>query len=128
MLAGHVLYSHALLDAPPRLVDVLVLGPVGVRPERHGRGIGTRLIAASLATLRHRPEPLVFVEGHPGYYPRFGFERAVDMGFTPPSNRVPDDAFMVHPLPAYKSWMRGALVYPDAFWRVDAVGLRDPGI
>jgi putative acetyltransferase len=76
--------------------------------------------------LAGRNEPLVFLEGHPTYYPRFGFRRAIDMGFAAPSVRIPSDAFMVYPLPCYESWMTGALVYPDAFWRNDAVGLRPP--
>jgi putative acetyltransferase len=31
---------------------------------------------------------------------------------------------MVYPLPAYEPWMTGAVIYPDAFWRTDTVGLR----
>ena len=27
-------------------------------------------------------------------------------------------------LPSYRPWMTGALVYPDVFWALDAVGLR----
>lgn len=124
-LVGQVLYTHALLDAPNRLVDVLVLSPVGVRPDQQNGGIGSRLIRESLARLAPRNEPLVFLEGSPRYYPRFGFQRASDLGFKAPSDRIPSDAFMVHRLPTYESWMTGALVYPDAFWRADAVGLRD---
>jgi putative acetyltransferase len=125
-LVGHVLYSHGFLDAPPRLVDVLILGPIGVRPDLQRSGIGSRLIRESLAVVAGRNEPLVFLEGHPGYYPRFGFERAVDLGFSPPSVRIPPDAFMVYRLASCEPWMTGALVYPDAFWRTDAVGLRAP--
>ncbi len=124
-IAGHVLYTHAFLDAPERIVDVLVLSPIGVRPGLQRRGIGGRLIEESLRVLERRSEPLVFLEGHPGYYPRFGFLRAGALGFTAPSVRIPDAAFMVYPLPSYSSWMTGALVYSDAFWRVDAVGLRE---
>lgn len=124
-LAGQVLYTHAYLDAPKRLVEVLVLSPVGVRPDKQNRGIGSRLIRESLASLASRTEPLVFVEGPPRYYPRFGFQRASGLGFEAPSARIPTDAFMVHRLPQYETWMTGALVYPDAFWRADAVGLRD---
>jgi putative acetyltransferase len=125
-IVGQVLYTHAVLDAPRRLQDVLVLSPIGVQPDLQRQGIGGQLITSSMAVLAGRDEPLVFLEGHPTYYPRFGFRRAVDMGFTAPSVRIPADAFMVHPLPGYKSWMTGALVYPDAFWRHDAVGLRPP--
>jgi putative acetyltransferase len=124
-VVGHVLYTHAILDTSLRLQDVLVLSPIGVRPARQRHGIGGHLITASLTVLRKRTEPLVFLEGHPDYYPRFGFVRAGDLGFVAPSVRIPAAAFMVHMLPRYEPWMTGALVYPDAFWRADAVGLRD---
>jgi putative acetyltransferase len=124
-LVGHVLYTHAILDAPRSLQDVLLLSPIGVRPHLQRQGVGRALLTATLTTLRDRPEPLVFLEGHPSYYPRFGFVRARELGFVPPSVRIPDAAFMVHLLPTYEPWMTGALVYPDAFWRTDSVGLRD---
>jgi putative acetyltransferase len=125
-IVGHVLYTHAFLDAPAGLVDVLVLGPIGVRPDLLRMGIGSALIRHSLAALEQRGVPLVFLEGHPGYYPRFGFERAGSLGFIAPSVRIPDDAFMVYRLAGWEEWMTGALVYADAFWRADAVGLRAP--
>ena len=124
-LVGHVLYTHTFLDAPTRLVDVLLLSPIGVRPDRQRQGIGRELITRSLDVIAARPEPLVFLEGHPSYYPRFGFEPAADRGFVAPSLRIPRPAFMVFPLPNCEPWMTGTLVYPDAFWRTDAVGLRD---
>lgn len=123
-LVGQVLYTHALLDAPARLVDVLVLSPIGVRTDLQRRGVGAALITESLSILSQRTEPLVFLEGHPAYYPRFGFRRGSTMGFSPPSARIPDAAFMAYPLPSYEEWMTGGLVYPDAFWRADAVGRR----
>jgi putative acetyltransferase len=121
---GQLLYTRALLDAPDRLVDVLVLGPLGVVPERRGTGIGTRLVTASLELLAGRPEPLVFLEGHPSFYPRLGFRPAGALGFRRPSLRIPEDAFMVLPLAAYEPSLTGTLVYPDAVWRTDSVGLR----
>jgi putative acetyltransferase len=124
-LVGHVLYTRAILDAPEALRDVLVLSPVGVRPDVQRRGIGSALITTTLRQLHDRAEPLVFLEGHPTYYPRFGFVRAAEYGFVAPSVRIPSNAFMVYRLPAYEPSMTGALVYPDAFWRADAVGLRD---
>lgn len=121
-LVGHVLYTRAWLDAPRRLVDVLVLGPLGVRPDRQRRGIGSQLITQSLGVVGTRSEPMVFLEGHPSYYPKFGFEPGAGLGFVAPSVRIPPAAFMVCRLPKYEPWMTGALVYPDALWRVDAVG------
>jgi putative acetyltransferase len=70
--------------------------------------------------------PLVFLEGDPGYYPRFGFARGATPGFSPPSERIPDRAFQVATLTSWEPWMTGALVYCELFWQHDAVGLR-PG-
>ncbi|MHB8450990.1 MAG: hypothetical protein ACYDAQ_11155 [Mycobacteriales bacterium] len=39
--------------------------------------------------------------------------------------RIPDAAFQVLLLSAYQAWMTGTLVYRQAFWDHDAVGLRD---
>ncbi len=125
-IVGQVLYTHAIVDAPRRLVDVLVLSPVGVRPDVQRTGVGAKMITQSLATLGERNEPLVFLEGSPLYYPRFGFRPAGELGFIAPSERIPAPAFQVTMLPKYESWMTGTLVYPDAFWRADAVGLRKP--
>ena len=124
-LVGQVLYTHAILDTAAANVDVLVLSPVGVRPDLQAAGIGSQLIRESLVTLAARDEPMVFLEGHPHYYPRFGFRLGDDLGFRSPSSRIPRAAFMVYPLPSFVAGTTGTLVYPDAFWRNDAVGLRD---
>ena len=124
-LVGQVLYTRAWLDAPQRLVEVLVLSPVGVVPAQQGHGVGTALITESLRTIEaERGEPLVFLEGAPGYYARFGFEAARGCGFRAPSVRIPPPAFQVRRLSRHEPWMTGALVYPDAFWANDAVGLQ----
>jgi putative acetyltransferase len=123
-VVGHVLYSHAFVDSPIRLVDVLVLSPIGVLPEYQRSGIGARLINATLPMLDSRDVGAVFLEGHPSYYPRFGFEPAVPLGFRKPSERIPDTGFMVKRLSSCDPSLSGTLVYPDAFWRTDSVGLR----
>ena len=46
------------------------------------------------------------------------------LGFTAPSVRIPPLAFQVWTAPSYSGGVSGALVYPDVFWRHDAVGLR----
>jgi putative acetyltransferase len=124
-VVGHVAYSRGWLDAPARLVEVLVLSPLSVHPAVHGRGVGSDLVRRSLGLLEGRPEPLVFLEGSPAYYGRLGFLPGAPQGFTPPSTRIPPAAFQVVELASYEPWMTGALVYPDVFWEHDAVGLRD---
>jgi putative acetyltransferase len=122
-VVGHVLFTRSLLDAPRRLVDVQVLSPVGVVPGQ-GRGIGSRLIRHGLQVLAERDDPLVFLEGSPDYYPRFGFRPGGELGFRRPSLRIPEPAFQVRTLPAYEPWMTGTLVYAETFWQLDCVGLR----
>jgi putative acetyltransferase len=123
-LVGHVSFTRSLLDAPNRLVDVLVLSPLSVRPARQGRGIGSALVRYALRELEERSEPLVFLEGSPAYYARFGFVPGTDLGFRRPSRRIPRAAFQVVRLPAYEEWMTGTLVYHRVWWDHDAVGLR----
>ena len=125
-IVGHVMFTRSLLDAPRRLVEVQVLSPLAVMPEHHKRGIGSALVRHGLKALAERPVPLVFLEGDPGYYARFGFAPGGGQGFRKPSLRIPDDAFQVIKLPGYEPWMTGTLVYAEPFWRHDAVGLRDP--
>ncbi|CAN5571791.1 hypothetical protein BH24ACT13_BH24ACT13_07730 [soil metagenome] len=125
-IVGHVMFTRSLLDAPRRLVDVQVLSPVAVAPAHQRQGIGSALIWRGLHTMAERSVPVVFVEGPPGYYSRFGFVPGGEHGFCKPSLRIPDAAFQAVLLPAYEPWMSGTLVYAETFWQHDAVGLRDP--
>jgi putative acetyltransferase len=125
-VVGHMMFSHGLLDAPARLVAIQILSPVGVKPAMQGHGIAAALIGQGLEILNARRVPAVFLEGDPGYYSRLGFEPAKPLGFRKPSLRIPDAAFQVMTLPAHEPWMTGTVVYHDAFWRHDAVGLREP--
>jgi putative acetyltransferase len=118
------MFTSSLLDAPPRLVQVQVLSPVGVVPAWQGRGAGSALIRKGLELLGERGVPVVFLEGPPQYYSRFGFAPGAEQGFRKPSLRIPDVAFQAIRLAAYEEWMTGTLVYSEAFWQHDLVGLR----
>ncbi|WP_369136821.1 GNAT family N-acetyltransferase [Modestobacter versicolor] len=123
-VVGHVRFSPALLDAPRQLVPVQTLSPLAVLPERQRQGIGASLVRAGLEQLAASGVPVVFLEGDPAYYGRLEFVAGAGLGFRRPSLRVPEPAFQAVLLPAHEPWMTGTLVYPDVFWRHDAVGLR----
>lgn len=125
-LVGHVGVSHAWLDARRALVDVLILSPLSVRPDRQGEGIGTALVAAAIEAARELGAPALFLEGSPAYYGRRGFDRASARGFDAPSRRTPEPAFQVALLPGHADWMVGRVVYRDVWWEHDSAGLRDP--
>ena len=124
-VVGHVMFTRNVLDAPTCLVDVQVLSPVGVDPGQQRRGIGSALIGRGLDLLRGLDVPLVFLEGDPAYYSRFGFVAGASHSFRRPSLRIPAPAFQVLPLASHEPWMTGTLVYRQEFWDHDAVGLRD---
>jgi putative acetyltransferase len=125
-VTGHVMLSRSWVDAWRALVEVLVLSPLSVAPEHHGRGLGTALVAAAVDAARTLGAPALFLEGDPGFYARRGFEPATSHGFVRPSPRIPEPAFQVVVLDRHEPWMTGPLVYCDPFWVRDCVGLRDP--
>jgi putative acetyltransferase len=126
VVVGHVQLNRSWVDARRALVDVLVLSPLSVDPAHQRQGIGGLLLAAAVELAGENGSPAVFLEGAPDYYGRHGFEPATPRGFVRPSPRIPEPAFQVAVLAGFEEWMTGPLVYCDAFWALDCVGLRDP--
>jgi putative acetyltransferase len=108
-MVGHVAFARVWLEADnaPRLAAAM-LTPLGVRPDRQRRGIGTRLMQHALHQLEVRREMLFFVVGHPTYYARAGFSTAAAAGVESPWTGNP--AFMAR---AGRE-LRGRLVLPRA--------------
>jgi putative acetyltransferase len=125
-IVGNVMFTPSRLDAPRRLVTVQVLSPLGVAPSYQRQGVGSALVRRGIDMMTERAVPVIFIEGDPRYYHRFGFHAGGPLGFRKPSLRIPDPAFQALPLPAYEPWMTGTLVYSEPFWQHDCVGLRDP--
>jgi putative acetyltransferase len=113
-ILGHVLFSNVALEGR-EVLTVLALAPLCVHPERQRQGIGSALVRAGLERADARGAPLVVVLGHPGYYPRFGFEPARRYGIEHPFPHVEEGAFMVRPLASYRDRYTGRVVYPSAF-------------
>jgi len=65
---GHVCLSR--FDAPE---GWLALGPVAVRTEDQGKGVGSEMIRTALDRARQAGASAVVVVGDPVYYHRFGF-------------------------------------------------------
>jgi putative acetyltransferase len=70
-VVGHVAFSPVRIEGAA--VGWFGLGPVAVRPERQGEGIGRQLIDEGLRQLRERGAEGCVVLGDPAYYRRFGF-------------------------------------------------------
>lgn len=123
-VVGCVRVTRGWLDAPPRLVEVAILGPLGVDPSWQRHGIGSRLLTHAIDAVRATGVPFVALEGSPGYYGARGWEPAAAYGISPPSDRTPASALQLVRFEGFQAWMRGRLVYPDTFWLHDTVGLR----
>lgn len=71
-LVGHVAISPVTLSTG--ITDWYGLGPISVRPDCQGRGIGSALMRASLDALQRLGGRGCVLLGDPGYYARFGFK------------------------------------------------------
>lgn len=70
-IVGHVAFSPVPIESGDG--EWFGLGPVSVRPDRQGSGIGKALIESGLAQLGDNGANGCVVLGDPGYYARFGF-------------------------------------------------------
>jgi putative acetyltransferase len=97
---GHILFTTARLSGAKDTVHIVILAPLAILPDVQKQGIGGKLIERGLELLTKSGVDLVFVLGHPEYYPRYGFEPAGLLGFEAPYP-VPDEhsnAWMVQSL------------------------------
>ncbi len=81
---GHILFTAVSLTGTDRPVAASILAPMAIVPREQSQGYGAGLVQEGLRLLAKAGTQLVFVFGHPGYYPRFGFVPAAKLGFTPP--------------------------------------------
>jgi putative acetyltransferase len=120
-VVGQIMVSRlTLVTERGDQVPILVLSPLGVAPPVQNRGIGEALTRASLAIADRRAEPVMVVQGHPTYYPRFGFERGRTIGILPPEHLgAIDKAWMARRRPGASTEVVGRVEYPAYFRDLD---------
>ena len=99
-MIGHILFSKVCIAEATKDITAQILAPLAVHPDFQNRGVGEKLINEGLEILKSSGVQLVFVLGHPGYYPRCGFKTAGVLGFEAPYP-IPEehaDAWMVQGL------------------------------
>ncbi|WNO08648.1 N-acetyltransferase [Teredinibacter sp. KSP-S5-2] len=100
-VVGHILFTQARLASDKsHAIQAQILAPLAVHPNYQRRGIGQSLIQLGLETLESDGIDLVFVLGHPEYYPKAGFEVAAHYNLQAPYPILPKytDAWMVKAL------------------------------
>lgn len=122
-VVGHVMVSGATLVHATGERPIVMLSPLAVDPTLQRSGVGSALVHAVTAIADRRGEPLVVLEGSPGYYGRLGFVPASAHGIALPlPDWAPPEAAQVMPLSSYDPGdptLRGRVVYPVAFDGVD---------
>lgn len=81
---GHILFTKACLTNVSTSISSVILAPLAVTPGAQGEGVGGQLIKEGIRLLSETESELVFVLGHPEYYPRHGSKPAGALGFAPP--------------------------------------------
>ncbi len=71
-LLGGIFFTRLTYAGDPR--TVFLMAPVAVTTERQGQGIGQRLIAHGLDTLRREGVDIAVTYGDPAFYGRVGFK------------------------------------------------------
>lgn len=110
-LVGHILFTVVTLRPETPEVSARILAPLAVSSEHQGKGIGGELTKEGLRQLAESGVDLVFVLGHPGYYPGFGFQPAGMLGLEAPYPVKPEHA---------EAWMVQALK-PNVLGRIKGV-------
>ena len=97
---GHILFTKAQIIDSNHLISAVILAHLAVIPAAQSKGVGGQLINEGLKCLSESGVDLVFVLGHPDYYPRHGFKPASILGFDAPYpiQQEHADAWMVKEL------------------------------
>ena len=115
---GHILFTAARLEGGAPGLKLAILAPLAVVPDAQCKGVGGRLIEHGIRLLGETGVALVFVLGHPGYYPRHGFEPAGRHGLRAPYPVSQDNAWMVRAISAnVLGRVKGRVVCANALHR-----------
>jgi len=110
-IVGHVVCSLGSIGE----TAALGLGPLGVLPKYQGEAVGTALMHAVLGAADAVGYPVIVLLGHRGYYPRFGFVPAVDVGITP-TVAAWEASFQARVLHSWSPTMAGVFRYAAPFY------------
>ena len=117
-VVGHAAYSLVSVTDGETVQQFTALGPIAVTPPLQRQGIGSALVRAGLQAMEDKGYGLLFLVGHKSYYPRFGFQPALPLGFTSDFVKVEGrhEHFMVAVLdPRLPGTVRGHVRFHPAF-------------
>jgi putative acetyltransferase len=114
-IVGHIMFTPVSVGGALPTSDTMGLAPMAVLPAFQGKGVGSLLVQRGLERCRQMGARLVFVLGHPEFYPRFGFVSAAPEGLHFENHKL-DPYFFVHELvPGALSEASGDVKYHSFF-------------
>jgi putative acetyltransferase len=114
-VVGHILFSPVTIDGTSNETHAVGLGPMAVLPAHQRKGIGSKLVHAGLTICGGMGARIVFVLGHPEYYPRFGFQPAASRGLRYKGEQFDPYFFVKEIEPGALAELSGMVHYHPAF-------------
>lgn len=111
-IVGHVISTRGWAGE----LELLGLGPIGVVPRFQRHGIGSALMAETIARANAAGERGIALLGSPEYYSRFGFVPSTSLGVEPPDPAWGGN-FQLLPLALWPGGVSGTFRYAGPFAR-----------
>ena len=74
---GHALFMPYIVHFTATPIQAVNLAPIGIHPDFQKQGVGGALMTAGHRAAQRKGYSIAFLLGHPGYYPRFGYQTKV---------------------------------------------------
>ena len=123
-LIGQNMFMRTVIDADDgRVIPVLTMGPIGIRPDYKRQGYGKKLLDYSLEKAAAMGFGAVLIEGNIDFYGRSGFSHARDFGIR--YHDLPEDAddsffLCTELIPGYLNGITGIYRTPQGYYVDDA--------
>jgi putative acetyltransferase len=114
-VVGHILFTPVFVEGGDPSGSWLGLAPMAVTPALQRAGIGSALVRSGVQACRASGAEVVVVLGHPGFYPRFGFEPARARGLLYQSEEFAPAFFVQELRPGALASQRGRVRYLPPF-------------
>ena len=123
-IVGHIFYTRSQVHSEDGTrYPVITFGPISVRPDMQGQGIGSALIRQTLALAAEMGFPGVVITGNPAYYSRFGFRPASGFGILYEDGSSFPALMAKELIPGGLSGMGGRVSFAPVFTHVDPEAL-----
>ena len=114
-ILGHIMFSPVTVDDEAAGGRTMGLAPMAVHPDFQKQGVGSKLVHAGLDACRALRTELVFVLGHPDYYPRFKFKPAADSRFHYTDPKLDEFFFVLELTKGAATGISGEVCYHPSF-------------